>query len=145
VYDRRMGPLWERMNEQPRLATTMLAASVVPKSVGVYAWYRDGEPIYAGRALGAKGLQQRVWSKHMATGPDLSRSSFRRNVCSYLGIADTSITKVRPTRLTAAQVEPVNAWIRECEIAWIVFDAVEEAKNFERTLLDEWMPPLSRR
>lgn len=81
----------------------------------------------------------------MVRGPDLSRSSFRRNVCDHLGIADTTVTKARPTRLTADDVEPVNAWIRECEVAWVEFDTVDEAKDFERKLLAEWMPQLSRR
>lgn len=81
----------------------------------------------------------------MATGADLSRSSFRRNVCDHLSVADTSVTKVRPTLLTADDVEPVNASIRECEVSWIEFETVNEAKDFERRLLAEWMPPLSRR
>lgn len=140
-----MGPLWKLMSDQPRLAASMMTSSNVPKSYGVYAWFRDGGPVYAGRAVGAQGLHERVWRNHMATGADLSRSSFRRNVCDHLSVADTSVTKVRPTLLTADDVEPVNAWIRECEVSWIEFETVNEAKDFERRLLAEWMPPLSRR
>lgn len=117
----------------------------MPKSFGVYTWYRGGKPIYSGRAIGAKGLHDRVCKNHLAKGPDLSRSSFRRNVCEHLGIAGTEVTTQRPTQLTEGDVEPVDGWILACEVAWIDFPTVEEAKNFERRLLAEWMPPLSRR
>lgn len=140
-----MAAFWEQMNARPRRSGAELTSSEVPRSFGVYSWYREGRPVYAGRAVGAKGLYGRVWRNHLATGPDLSRSSFRRNVCDHLGIADTSVTRIRPTRLTAADVQPVNEWIRDCEVAWIEFDTVEEAKAFEDRLLAEWMPPLSRR
>lgn len=133
------------MGEQPRLSARTLRSSDVPKSYGVYAWYHNGEAVYAGRAVGADGLRERVWGKHMAVGPDLSRSSLRRNVCDYLGIADTGVTRARPPQLTAADVKPVNEWIRTCEVTWIECDTVKEAKEFERKLLAEWMPPLSRR
>jgi hypothetical protein len=133
------------MNGQPRHAAAELKSSDVPETVGVYAWYHDGEPIYAGRAIGVEGLHGRVWKDHLAKGPDLSRSSFRRNVCDHLGIADTTVTKSRPTRLTADDVEPVNRWILGCEVAWIEFVTVKEARDFEKRLLVEWMPPLSRR
>jgi hypothetical protein len=133
------------MREYPRLAATALTASGVPRAFGVYAWFRAGEPVYAGRAIGVQGLRERVWKNHMATGSDLSRSSFRRNVCEHLGIADTTVTKARPTRLSVDDVTPVNDWIRACEVTWVEFDAPEAAKDFERMLLREWMPPLSRR
>jgi len=43
-----------------------------------------------------------------------------RNVCEHLGIAPPSVTHLRPPQPTPAQVEPVNEWIRGCDIAWIV-------------------------
>lgn len=140
-----MPTLWEEMNARPRRSGSSLMSADVPKTVGVYAWYRDGLAIYAGRAVGAKGLNERVWKNHLANGPDLSRSSFRRNVCDHLGIANTAVSRIRPTRLSATDVEPINAWIRDCEVAWIEFDSVEEAKGYELDLLAEWMPLLSRK
>ena len=70
---------------------------------------------------------------------------FTANVCEHLGIADTAVSRIRPTLLSATDVEPVNAWIRECEVAWLEFDTVEQAKGSEARLLAEWMPLLSRR
>lgn len=139
------GNLWERMNSQPRHAAAALTGKDVPTGPGVYAWYSEGEPVYSGRALGADGLHGRVWKNHLKTGSDLSRSSFRRNVCEHLGIAPTSRTTVRPTVITATEVAPVNAWIRGCEVAWIECQSASEAAALEKALHAEWMPPLSRR
>ena len=57
-------------------------------------------------------IHGRIWKNHLKTGNDLSRSSFRRNVCEHLGLAPTSKTTIRPTLMTAADVEPVNQWIQ---------------------------------
>ena len=111
-----IGRLWARMNGEPRRPAAVLVGRDVPTSPGVYAWYREGKPVYSGRALGAEGLRGRVWKYHLKTGNDLSRSSFRRNVCEHLDIAPTSRTTLRPTVLTATEVEPVNSWIRECDV-----------------------------
>lgn len=139
------GEAWERMDAQPRREARELRRSDVPASPGVYAWYRNGEAIYAGRALEAKGLQDRVGKNHMGTTNDLSRSSFRRNVCEFLGIAPPSVTTMRPAHLSASDVEPVNEWIRGCEIAWIECGNADEAERLEKVLFAEWMPPLSKR
>lgn len=132
------------MNRQTRRLARGITAHTVPISPGVYAWYRDGRAVYVGRATGSRGLRGRVWSNHLQTGTDLSRSSHRRNVCEYLGIAPTKTTSVRPTIMTASDVAPVNFWIGECETAWIVCASESEAKQLENGLKAEWMPPLSR-
>jgi hypothetical protein len=137
--------LWDRMNGQPRRMAGELSSRDIPARPGVYAWYRDGEPVYSGRATGTSGLRGRIWGKHLKYDDDLSRSSLRRNVCEYLGIAATSKTRVRPTLMTAADVEPVNRWIRDCEVAWIECDTSEGAKALEKALHAEWLPALSRR
>ena len=139
------GNLWQRMNSQPRRTAASLTRKDVPTRPGVYAWYRDGEAVYSGRALGGDGLHGRIWKNQLRTGDDLSRSSFRRNVCEHLGVAPTSRTTIRPTVMTAADIEPVNRWISECEVAWIECQSASEAEALEKALHAEWMPPLSRR
>lgn len=145
MTDELQGNLWRRMHGQRRRRAADLLKLDVPTAPGVYAWYRDGEAIYSGRAIGKAGLQGRIWGNHLKTGADLSRSSFRRNVCERLGIAPTSRTMIRPTVMTPADVAPVNAWIRECWLAWIAFDVDAEAADFEKALHAEWVPPLSKR
>ena len=139
------GDLWQRLNSQPRRAAASITRNDVPTQPGVYAWYCEGEAVYSGRALGAGGLRGRIWGNHLKTDDDLSHSSFRRNVCEHLGIAPTNTTRIRPTAMTPDDVEPVNRWIRQCEVAWIECQSACEAEAFEKALHKEWMPPLSRR
>jgi hypothetical protein len=139
------GELWHRMHAQPRRAAASLTRKGIPKGPGVYAWYRKGKPVYSGSGTGADGgLQERIWDEHLKTGNDLSRSTFRRSVCEDLCIAPRSKTKLRPTLMTAADIEPVNRWIRECEVAWIECQSAAEAKALEDALHAEWKPPLCR-
>lgn len=66
-------------------------------------------------------------------------------VDEHLGIAPTSRTTLRPTVMTAADIEPVNGWIRECAVAWIEYQSASETEALEKALHAEWMPTLSRR
>lgn len=139
------GPLWNTMHAEPRRAARELTGPDVPTGAGVYAWYRDGAAIYVGKATGADGVRGRVWKNHLQTGNDLSRSSFRRNVCELLGIAPTSRTTIRPTVMTTAEVARVNEWIRSCEVAWQLCASKAEAEDLEDRLKREWKPPLIKR
>lgn len=139
------GRLWQRLNELPRHAAAQLSERDVPATPGVYAWYRDAEPVYSGRAVGRKGLRTRIWHEQLKTGSDLSHSSFRRDVCAHLGVAPTIRTKIRPTVMTAVEIEVVNRWILGCEVAWIECASPTEAERLEQLLHAEWMPSLSRR
>lgn len=139
------GDLWKAMDSRPRRPAAGLLRSDIPAVPGVYAWYQDGAAVYSGRAIGKDGLRARIWENHLKTGTDLSRSSFRRNVCEHLNIAPRSITRVRPTSMSPEDVAPVNEWIRRCQVAWIELVVDGEAARFERALHDEWTPPLSKR
>lgn len=140
-----MTPCWERMNAEPRHAVAEVDEADIPTEPGVYAFYRDGQPVYVGRAISRRGLRTRLWRNHLALGLDLSHSSFRRNVCEELGIAPTSVTRQRPPQLRAEQVETVNEWIQGCEVAWVTLDTADEADKFETAIKLEWMPRLTKR
>lgn len=71
----------------------------------------------------------------------MSHSSFRRNVAEHLAVAPTSVTRRRPPELAATEVEPVNAWIRTCEVRWRTAASVEESKQLEESMKLEWNPP----
>lgn len=139
------GPLWSAMNVRPRRAAHGLSGSDVPTAHGVYAWYRDDSPIYVGVAAGLEGVRGRVWKDHLSIGIDLSRSSFRRNVCELLGIAATARTSIRPSVMTVDQVTPVNDWIRSCEISWITCASAAAAADLESRMKHEWKPILTKR
>lgn len=133
------------MDAQPRYRVAVLRRQDLPDRPGVYAWYQGGEAVYSGRATGGGGIRDRVWAYHLRTGPDLSRSSFRRNVCEELGIAKAALTRQRPPKLSAAAVEPVNRWIGSCEVTWLACRTAGEARELETDLHAEWLPPLSKR
>ncbi len=139
------GRLWQRLNGLSRHAAEQLTERDVPATPGVYAWYRNAEPVYSGRAVGRKGLRSRIWHEQLKTGSDLSYSSFRRDVSAHLGVAPTVRTKVRPTVMTAAEIEVVNQWILGCEVAWIECSSPNEAETLEQMLHAEWTPRLARR
>lgn len=132
------------MLELPRVLASEIRVRSIPDKPGVYAWFRSAEPIYAGRAIGSGGLRERL-GKHLGVGLDLSRSSLRRNVAEHLLSVPTSVSRQRPSVMTADQVSTVNGWIGELAIAWLEFPNRGDAMAFERVLLQEWMPRLSKR
>lgn len=138
------GPAWARMLELPRVPVRDVDAKSIPVSPGVYAWFRSGEPIYAGNASGGGGLRDRL-GKHLGVGLDLSRSSLRRNVAEYLLSVPTADSRRRPSIMTSDQVSAINAWIRDLEVSWLALPTPADAVEFERELLHECMPPLSKR
>ena len=122
------------------------AAEDVPLDVGVYgAWFRTASRCTRAAAVARGGLRGWVFHKHLATGLDLSHSSFRRNACEHLLGIPTSVTPRRPTVMVEDQVRAVNEWIRDCQVVWLTFGTVDEAKQFGNQLLAEWLPPLSKR
>lgn len=143
-WDDAPGPAWTRMLELSRLLVRELEVRSIPEEPGVYAWFRSGEPIYAGKASSTGGLRARL-GKHLAVGLDLSRSSLRRNVAEHLLGVPTSVSRQRPSIMSSDQVSTINKWIRELQIAWVVSPTAAEAVAFERELLHERMPPLSKR
>lgn len=132
------GPSWDRVYQQQRQWGREVGESSISARSGVYAWFRDGTCVYSGRAVGGTGLRRRIWNGHLGTVPDLSRSSFRRNLCEHLGIAASPVTRQRPTRMTASQIDPDKRSIRECGVAWIECRTEHEAKAFEQALLAEF-------
>lgn len=132
------------MMELPRVLAAEVDVRSVPDGPGVYAWFSSADPIYAGKASGSGGLRERL-RKHLGVGLDLSRSSLRRNVAEHVLGVPTSASRQRPSVMTSEQVSTINGWIRELEVAWLEFPTPGEAVAFERELLREWMPPLSKR
>lgn len=132
------------MMELPRVHARELEVQSIPVGPGVYAWLRSSTPIYAGKASGSGGLRERL-NKHLGEGLDLSRSSLRRNVAEHLLDIPTSVSRQRPSAMTSDQVSTINGWIRELELTWLEFPTPAQAVAFERELLHEWMPRLSKR
>lgn len=140
--------------ERPSLGHWALALSMVnpqplpiprgnvPSDPGVYIWFRQGDPIYVGEALGAEGLRGRLRA-HFSKGLDLSRSTLRASIAvKALGIERT-VARKRPTVMKIDQVEVVNQWLAACELGWISCSSPKEAHDWEIKLRSEWLPPLN--
>lgn len=137
-----LGPLWEEMNAQPRRVAETLTEAAIPVEPGVYAWYRESNPVYVGKAGSLSG---RLWRNHLGQGESMTNSAFRRNVAEELGIATANDIKERKYLPSSKDVRIVNEWIQRCEVAWIECDSHEDAVKLERVMKREWLPPLTKR
>lgn len=135
---------WADILARPRSRAADIVVADVPSAPGVHLWYHDSSPVYLGRAATRGGVRARL-RLHLGTGLDLSRSSFRRNVCDHLLGIPTAVTRQRPTVMRDVDVSRVNAWISASEVAWMTCESPEEDKRTEAALLTSWKPPLNRR
>jgi hypothetical protein len=140
------GQIWQDLRQLPRATAVYLRANrkAIPREPGVYIWWRNDDPVYAGVAANTGGLRPRL-SAHLATKLDLSHSSLRRNAAEMLLGVPTSVTKARPPVVREEQVRIVNEWIGGLTVAWLVLATADEAASYERGMHSEWMPPLSKR
>lgn len=78
------------MSERPRVAVAECLPSALPARPGVYSIWRDGEPIYVGKA---GSLSSRLGKAHRWRGRSLKNSALRRNVAEFLEIAPANEIK----------------------------------------------------
>lgn len=130
---------WITIQSQHRHRAGSVAPARIPRDPGVYAWFRDGNCVYLGKA---SSLRSRL-STHLATSLDLSRSTLRSWVAvRELGLERT-YTRRRPSVMTPDQVRVVTAWIHSCELAWVETDSAVSAAALESALLKHWRPPIN--
>lgn len=135
------GRLWAKMHAQPRHSAAQLQKGDIPPNPGVYAWYRDGEAIYVGKAA---SLRKRLWNNHLGRGAVMTGSAFRRNVAQQLGFGTANAIKTSAYVPTPEQVQAVRDFIGSCEVAWRTTDTAKAALDLESDMKREWMPPLTR-
>lgn len=130
------------MDAAPRHVPATLTRDVVPDEPGVYAWYRDEQRMYVGKA---DSLRERVWGNHLGRSRALTSSAFRRNVAEHLGLGTSAELKVRAIELTDAQLDAVRAWIASCGVSWLVCATGADALALETALKAEFKPELTKR
>lgn len=136
------GPLWSKMAARPRLEVPVLTRDQLPLDPGVYSFWRDGKPVYVGKAT---SLRSRVWKSHGGRGAVMTGSAFRRNVAEHLGIASANDIYKRIYQPTDQEVSRVRAFIEGCEAAWITCPTEPAAVDLETRMKREWTPPLTKR
>ena len=129
------------MDEAVRRPVASLLAGDIPGVPGVYALYREGKPVYVGKAT---SLQSRLWKSHLRKGASMTNSAMRRNVAAFLGIASAADIKARRYRPTADDAARVSAWIGACELAWLECESAAAALALETALKLETKPPLTK-
>ena len=108
---------------------------------GVYAFYRQKEPVYVGKG---SSLRQRIWKNHCGRGAVLTGSALRRNIAEHLRIASSADIKARRYQPTPDEVSAVRDWLVSCEVAWIECESEEAAEQLEAKFKAEYMPPLTK-
>jgi excinuclease UvrABC nuclease subunit len=108
---------------------------------GVYAFYRNGEAVYVGKA---SSLRARLWADHLRRGASMTNSAFRRNVAHELGIATAADIKARRYLTSTDDAARVSDWIGACEVAWIECGSEPEAVALETAMKIELKPRLTR-
>jgi hypothetical protein len=103
---------WATMNARPRALVAALTQADIPAAPGVYAFYRDGMPLYVGKAA---SLRARLWTNHLRRGASMTNSAFRRNVAAEIGIASAAdrpavTRRRRPTPTRSAPGLRLASW-----------------------------------
>lgn len=122
------GPAWAELLTQPRHGADDLDG--LPASPGVYAWLREGVPVYLGRAKSKRGLRSRIGADRLETETEVGRTGFRRAVAAHLGLSVDQ--PLDPDGLAA-----VNGWIAACEVVWRAHPSTSEAMAAEARLRAE--------
>jgi len=129
---------WKTLRSEPCHTAHELRQASIPRRPGVYAWLRQGTPVYVDAA---RNLQRRLieidsqgWD-----GRGRSPSQFRQRLAAYLsqqpaGLPDD--TDERRARL--------DDWISACCARWIETDSFKAARSHVHELLMEERPVLSR-
>lgn len=109
---------------------------------GVYSLWRDGRPVYVGKA---KSLVQRLGGAHRGRGTSMRNSALRRNVAEMLAIATSADIAAGRYRPSLDDARRVVAWLDDCQAAWMPCATEQEAVDLEDALKAEWLPPLTKR
>lgn len=127
---------WADLFSIPRVISADLERGQIPTNPGVYLWFRDGECIYVGIA---GNLRQR-FSNHRSQKNDMSGSTLRSWVAVELLGMERELTRLRPSIITEDQTAQVNAWVAQCEVAWVVLNSRDDASFLEAKLLRTMRP-----
>ena len=68
----------------------------------------------------------------------------RENVAEHLGFATAATIKSGDHTPTLQQLDAVQAWIADCDIAWIECESKRHAKALERELKKQQLPQLTK-
>lgn len=133
------GKAWKSILRAPRHALGALDLASVPTDPGVCVVFDGDEPVFVGRASGREGLRGRLRA-HRATDTDLSRSALRASVAvDVLGISRWT-ARQRPSVISEKFIDPVNGYLADCVVAWVVCTDEPATRQLKSRLLAEYVP-----
>lgn len=130
------------MSKRLRTPVVDCFPSRLPAGAGVYSIWRDGTPVYVGKA---KSLAARLGRAHRGRGLSMGNSALRRNVAEHLGFGSADVIKKGDRRLSPGEVAQVNEYLDACEAAWIVTTDEAAALRLETEFKEEFTPLLTKR
>lgn len=122
----------------PRAVASREHVRTAPREPGVYIWWRDGEPVYLGKAAILRGRL----STHRRTSTRPSQSTLRATIGALVTDQPRKVLREKG-RYVEAEALLIDAYLDGCELAWVTTETPADAAILERSLIDEWRPPLN--
>lgn len=128
---------WASLTAAPRVRFSDLDPDAIPDAAGLYAWWRDGEPMYVdcARRLRVRLTQLDTHVAGTWTGASVLRGRVRlllRESGRIDGYADD------------ARAQLVDSWLSRCSVSWLPSPSFDQAEEAVLALLDERRPELHR-
>lgn len=121
-----LAQLWKDVEALDQLIPVPVGSAEVPREVGVYVFFHEGELVYVGEALGSGGLADRIKSKHVS-GDD-------NHACQR------ALREKFPNRRERRAYIKSNVTVR-----WLVVEDESRASALERLLIWLFQPPWNKK
>lgn len=129
---------WADVRQAPRSDASLAHVLSAPLAPGVYLWWREGEPVYLGKAT---SLRRRL-SVHRRTKTRPEKSTLRASVGAVV-TGEPRATLRQRGRYVDEEAVQIDAWLDGCELSWIEAETAADAVLLEKALLAQWRPPLN--
>ena len=129
---------WNQIRLLPRAVASREHVRTAPREPGVYIWFREDEPVYLGKAA---ILRDRLGT-HRRTSTSPSKSTLRATVGAMV-TGQPRKTLREKGRYVEAEAQVIDTYLDGCELAWVTTATPADAALLERSLINEWRPPLN--
>ena len=116
---------WQALLDRYRHPVAGFEVGVAPPTPGVYAFFRDGVPVFIGAASNLRGALQ----AHLNLNGDVSAPTFRTNVARALG--------------AGADVGAADRYVGGCEVSWLRGSTADEMRLLAFAMLLSYRPALN--
>lgn len=123
-----------------------VARAQFPPACGVYVVWEPGDagrPLYVGGAV-THTIEERWRRNHLRLSAGVS--ALRRALGVHLGLVEQRLNPRTDGRFYAPEVERrISEFLHSCEVAFLVADSPEQARELERQTIRELRPLLNGR